>query len=121
MIIKIKNLRLRTTIGLHEWERQKQQEIIINLELEIDSQTAAHTDNIADSVDYQSIKNKLLEKVEKSNFFLIERLAGFILDIVMENKKISRAKVEIDKPHALRFAESVSITLERTRNKNAGT
>ena len=53
--------------------------------------------------------------MEKTSFYLIEKLAGFILDIVLENEKVTKATVEIDKPHALRFAESVSIELTRER------
>jgi D-erythro-7,8-dihydroneopterin triphosphate epimerase len=60
-------------------------------------------------------KYRIVEEVEKTSFYLIERLAGFILDIVFENNKVTKATVEIDKPHALRFAESVSLELTRER------
>ena len=44
MIIRIKNLRLRTIIGVYEWERQQAQEIVLNIELEFDGTRAAASD-----------------------------------------------------------------------------
>jgi FolB domain-containing protein len=115
MIIRIKNLRLRTIIGLNDWERKKEQDILINLKIRVDDETAVASDDLADGVDYKRIKYRIVEEVEKTSFYLIERLAGFILDIVFENDKVTKATVEIDKPHALRFAESVSLELTRER------
>ena len=115
MVIRIKNLRLRTIIGLNDWERKKQQDIIINLKIQVDDESAVTSDDLADGVDYKKIKYQILQEVEKTSFYLIEKLAGFILDLVFENEKVTKASVEIDKPHALRFAESVSIELTRER------
>ena len=115
MIIRIKNLRLRTIIGLNDWERKKEQDVLINLKIQVDDEMAVASDDLADGVDYKTIKYRIVEEVEKTSFYLIERLAGFILDIVFENDKVMKATVEIDKPHALRFAESVSIELTRER------
>jgi len=115
MIIKIKNLHLRTFIGFKEWEREKKQDILVNLELVIQDETAVRTDMVSDSVDYKKIKYSIVDSVEQGSFNLLERLAGHILDIVMENEKVARATVELDKPHALRFADSVSIVLSRER------
>ena len=115
MIIKIKNLHLRTVIGFKEWEREKKQDILVNLEMIIPDETAVDTDSVDDSADYKKIKYDIVDSVENSSFYLLERLAGHILDIVMNNQKVERATVELDKPHALRFADSVSIVLSRKR------
>lgn len=115
MLIKIKNLHLRTFIGFQDWEREKKQDILVNLEMMVPDETAVESDNVDDSVDYKKIKYAIVDSVESSSFYLLERLAGHILDIVMANEKIQRAQVELDKPHALRFADSVSIILSRER------
>ena len=115
MIVKIKNLRLRAIIGVNEWERIAPQEVVLNIELEYDASKAAASDAIADAVDYHALKQRILEGVEKSNFLLLEKLAGHVLGIVMSDARIARATVEIDKPHALRFADSVSVTASAKR------
>jgi dihydroneopterin aldolase len=115
MIIKIKNLHLYTIIGLNAPERVKKQEVVINLEIEIPGENAAASDEVNDTVDYKKLKNDILERGEKTDFKLLEKLASFVLDITMQNPKISRATVEIDKPGALTSADSVSVTLSRKR------
>jgi FolB domain-containing protein len=109
MIIRIKNLRIRTILGINDWERENKQDIIINIKIEFDGTRAGHTDAIEDTLDYKAIKNNIIQSVEQSKFFLIEKLAVFITDLIMADEKVLAASVEIDKPHALRFADSVSI------------
>ena len=115
MIIRVKNLRLRTIIGFKEWEREKKQNIVINITILTDAEAAAATDDISDSIDYKELTKRVISEVETTNFNLLERLADFILDIVMEYTLIREATVEIDKPMALRFADSVSVELTRKR------
>jgi D-erythro-7,8-dihydroneopterin triphosphate epimerase len=115
MIIRIKDLRLRAIIGFKEWEREKKQDITINLVIESGLEKVVETDDIEDGIDYKVITKKIIDEVEKTEFSLLEKLAGFILDIVMANERIDRATIEIDKPHALRFARSTSIELTRER------
>lgn len=115
MIIRIKDLRLRTIIGFKEWERDKKQDITINLRIETSTERAVESDDINDSIDYKVITKKIIDSVEETEFLLLERLAGFILDIIMEDERIDRCTIEIDKPHALRFARSASVELTRER------
>ena len=111
MIIKIKNLRLRTIIGIYDWERLEKQDVIISAEFEFDGKAASSSDKIEDTIDYKRINKRIIETVESSSFFLIEKLAQTVLNIIMEDKKVKRAKVEVDKPGALRFTDSVSVTV----------
>ena len=109
MQIKIKNLRLRTIVGIYSWERKELQDIIINVSIDFDGEKASGSDNIADTVNYKSIKKEIVTAVESSRFKLLESLSKTILDIIFRNPLVRAACVEIDKPHALRFADSVSI------------
>ncbi len=110
MTIRIKNLRLKTIVGIYAWERKVPQEILINIRFEYDGTSAAESDDIRDAVDYKKLKKQIIQEVESSAFQLIEKVASRILEIVMQQDKISSACVEVDKPHALRFADSVSVT-----------
>ena len=115
MVIRIKNLRLRTIIGINEWERKNFQDIILNVEIEFNGNRVIESDDINDTIDYKELKKRIIQEVEKSRFYLIDKLAGYILQIVMENEKVNYAKVEVDKPHALRFADSVSLSCSSRR------
>ena len=113
--IRITNLRLRTIIGTNDWERKTLQDILINITIEFDATKPARSDDIEDTVDYKKITKKIIKFVEASQFFLLEKLTAEVLNLVMENKKIVAATVRIDKPHALRFADSVSIEITHRR------
>jgi D-erythro-7,8-dihydroneopterin triphosphate epimerase len=115
LIINIKNLRLRTVVGIFEWEKNIKQDIVINLEIEFDGSKAIEKDDIEYTVDYKSVTKKIISEVENREFNLIERIAGDVAKIILEDKRVQRASVKVDKPGALRFADSVSVTLTESR------
>lgn len=115
MIIRVKNLRLRTVIGINDWERKDIQDVVINLEIEYDGTKAADSDRIEDGVNYRAITKRVIREVEESEFHLLDALANRILRVVMEEKNVHRATVEVDKPQALRFADSVSVSCSAER------
>ena len=113
--IRITDLTLYTIIGTNKWERIKKQRIVINAAIEYSSAKAIATDNIKEAVDYKTITKIIINRVRKSRFFLLEKLADFVLGTVMENKQVKKVTVRIDKPLALRFAKSVSVELSKKR------
>lgn len=115
MVVHIKNLRLRTVIGANDWERDRRQDVIINVEFEFDGTSAAQTDDLKDTVDYKAMKRRIIDAVEHSEFFLLEKLAARILELVMQDDRVERALIEVDKPNALRFADSVSVSCSAER------
>ena len=117
-VIKIKNLSLRTIIGFNDWEREKKQDVIVNAAIEFDAAGAAETDTVDYSLDYKSITKNVISEVENSSFHLLEKLADFILNIIMENENVLSVTVEVDKPHSLRFAESVSVVVSGSRRNS---
>ncbi|MBD3288049.1 dihydroneopterin aldolase [candidate division KSB1 bacterium] len=116
MIVRIKNLRLRTIIGIFDWERENKQDVVLNIEYEFDGTKAANSDDIEDTVDYKTLTKRIISEVEASQFYLLEKLANHVLEIIMDNEKVQRAFVEIDKPQALRFADSVSIGISAKKD-----
>ena len=97
MHIRIKNLRLRAIIGINDWERKDLQDIVINVDIEYDGTKPARTDNIDDTVNYRSLTKRIIREVEQSRFQLLDSLAGHVLNLVMEEKNVQKATVEIDK------------------------
>lgn len=113
--IRITNLTLRTIIGANEWERSKKQEIVINLWIHVNAEKAVQTDDLADTFDYKTAKRNVIALVENSKYKLLEKLAHEVLNVIMVDPRALGATVRVDKPHALRFADSVSV--EMSRNK----
>jgi len=118
-IIRIKNLKIDTIIGFLAEERLNPQQVIVNVEIEVDAHQAIETDNPKYIYDYKGIKKMIIVLVEQSNFLLLEKLTAAILKLVMADSRVIRAKVEVDKPFALRFADSVSVEMEEYRDTEA--
>ena len=115
MIIRIKDLRLRTIIGINDWEREQEQDIVINAGIVFDGRAAADSDEIADTIDYKSLTKAMIAHVEGSSWNLLEKLATRLLEIALAHPKVESAWVEVDKPGALRFADSVSVRVDGER------
>ena len=111
--IRVKNLLIRTYIGFNPEELINKQDVIINFEIETDTpELAIKFDQPNDILNYKTITKKIIHLVQEGKFKLLEVLTKKILDSIMESDKVKWARVEVDKPHALRFAESVSIEME---------
>ena len=114
--IRVKDLRLRTYIGIKEEEILNRQDVLINLTILYPAQQAVADNVIEQALNYRTITKAVIAHVEGNRFALLERLTQEILDLVMTHPAVRYAEVEVDKPHALRFPESVSITLAAHRD-----
>ena len=113
--IHIKNLRLRTFIGFNEEEKTKKQDVIVNIGLCYDASTAAKTDSVEDACNYKILTKQIIGLVEEKSFDLLETMAADIITLIDKTDKVLEATVEIDKPHALRFSDSVSLSMNYKR------
>lgn len=115
--ILIKNLRLRCIIGINDFERQEKQDVLINVILWTDASEAAEKDDINLTLDYKKVTKDIIALVENSKFFLVESLAQKIVDTCLANARVSKVKVRVEKPGAIRFAQSVGIEILRKKDR----
>lgn len=111
--ILIRDLSLRAIIGTFPEERHDKQDLIFNLELHTDLAAAGASDDLNDTVDYKTLKKRIIAMVESSGFLLLERLAEETAAICLDDKKVKAVKVTVDKPNALRFARSAAVEIFR--------
>jgi FolB domain-containing protein len=112
--IIIKDLLLRGILGLNDWEREKQQDLLINLEVFLDVHAAGRSDDVADSLNYRTLTKAIIAYVESSAHYLVEALATAIARIAVEDFGAERVIVRVEKVGALRFAGSVGVEIERS-------
>ncbi len=114
--IRIKDLLLRTYIGFNPEELINKQDVIINVEIEaLIPEKALRTDEPVGIYDYKVITKEITHYVQEGRFKLLEVLTQNLLSLIMNDDRVIWAKVEVDKPHALRFAKSVSFEMEARR------
>ena len=110
-IIEITDLKIPAIIGTNDWERVQRQIIVLNIQLSYDACQAVATDQLKHALDYKTLKRKIIAFVKDSRFGLLEKLTSQVLDLIMTESKVRSATVRIDKPKALRYARSVSVTM----------
>ncbi len=113
--IVISDLSARCIIGVNEEERREKQDVLINLTLYADLGKACRSDRFEETVDYRSIKKRIVKMVEDSRYCLVEALAEAIGDICLSDSKVAHVKVRVEKPSALRFARTVGVEIIRSR------
>jgi FolB domain-containing protein len=113
--IFITDLVARGIIGISETERQKPQEILINLELFVNTHTAGKSDSLEDSVNYRTIAKRVLGHAETAARQTVEALAADLAHLCLEEAGVERVRVRVEKPGAVRFSRSVGVEIERDR------
>ena len=111
--VLIRKLHCKTIIGIYPHEKEIQQDLFIDLEMFTDLVKAGTTDDINETVDYEAIKNQIVEYLSANSHGLIETVAEKIAEICLAHPKIRQVKVTVDKPGALSECESVAVEITR--------
>ena len=116
----IKDFIIEEIIGIHEHEKIKKQKIKFNIVLDVNQSSLPDEKDIKSIVDYEKITNKLenLTKSKKYNF--LESLAEDSFKEIFEDKRIDSVTIKIEKPEAIKNAESVGVKVFKTREDYEG-
>lgn len=113
--ILIRRLEVNALIGIHEWEKQNRQPVIIDMDLFYDCSDAAASDDIKDALDYFTVCEQVTRFVNSSRFELIERLAEEVAQLVLNNFPCEEIKLTLLKPNAVKNAKAVGIEISRSQ------
>lgn len=113
----IHDLLVRGIIGVNDWERKRAQDILINITIFTDTRRAAETDNIADCVNYSTMSKRIQAHAESAGRLTVEALANDLAKICLEDKGVQKVILRVEKPGAVRFAKSVGVEIERSRDE----
>lgn len=111
----ITGLEAETVIGIYDWERNIKQKVILDLEMQWDIGRAAITDSIEDTLDYKAVSKRLVDYIESSKFYLVEKLAEEVASIIIDEFKVPRVYLKLNKAGALSKARDVGVIIERSR------
>ena len=113
--IFISDLVARGIIGLNDWEREKPQEILINIVLFGDLSRAGKSDDIKDSINYRTVVKKVMMHAETAHRLTVEALAADLARLCLEEPGVQKVRVRVEKPGAVRFSKSVGVEIEREK------
>jgi len=113
--IFIKDLVARGIIGVNDPEREKPQEIWINIVIFADLKKVGATDKLEDTVNYRMIAKRVLAHAESAKRYTVEALAADIAGLCLEVSGVHKVQVRVEKPGAVRFSRAVGVEIERSR------
>lgn len=97
LVVSIKDLVVEARHGVHPNEKEQAQRFIFNVEVTLDSR-ANISDDLTDTLNYTELKQIILKTAQNNSFNLIERLAQTVAAQILENERVRKVVVAIDKP-----------------------
>tara|TARA_B100000959_G_scaffold103163_1_gene108794 strand:- start:835 stop:1263 length:429 start_codon:yes stop_codon:yes gene_type:complete len=116
----IKDFIIEEIIGIHEHEKIKKQKIKFNIVMEVNPNTIPDEHDIKSIVDYEKITQKLENLVKTKKYNFLESLAEDSFKEIFEDKRINSVKIKIEKPEAIKNAESVGVEVFKNRRDYEG-
>ncbi len=115
--VSIKNLILKISVGLHDFEKKKKQRVRFNIDISTDSNIKPNNNNLASIVNYEDTINKITHTTEKKHHELLEDLAENIFDIIFESKIVKKVNLKLEKLDIIKNTESVGIEVSKSRDE----
>ena len=111
----IKDLIFNTFIGLHDFEKNKKQNIKFNIEIHTNNKLQPNERDLNSIINYEDVINKIETITNKKHYLLLETLAEDIFSNLFENKNIISIKLKIEKPEIIKNTSSVGIEVDKKR------
>jgi len=112
--IIIKDLAVSYCVGVPDQERAQPQRLLLTIEMEREFALAAKDDNLAETIDYYAVCQRLLKFGEGRSWKLIEKLAVEIAEMILGEFKANQVTVEVKK-FIIPEAEFVAVRVVRGR------
>ena len=110
----LRGLEVECVIGVFDWERERKQKVVIDLDMDWDIRPAARDDDLEKAVDWKAVTKAVLDLVGPSTFELVETLAERIAGMVISEFGVPRIRVRVQKPGAVRYSSTVGVEIVRT-------
>jgi dihydroneopterin aldolase len=112
--VSVRDLSVRAVIGVHDWEREVEQTLLVSVDMAADVRKAAATDDLADAVDYSAVADTIAAVLREGKFRLIETAADRVARRLLADFALTWLRLELRKPIAT-GAYTALITVERGR------
>jgi len=115
--ITVTGLRAFGRHGVFEFEREQGQEFVVDVTMSVSTRRAAATDDVADTIHYGEVAERVAAIIGGEPVNLVETLAERIADDLLTDEHVALAVVTVHKPSApiaVPFTD-VSVTIRRGR------
>lgn len=113
--IFIRDLPVDTCIGVFAWEQAISQRLYLDVDLAWDISLAAKTDDLAHALNYAAVAERLQSWAQNYSCQLIERLAEYLAQQLLNEFNTPRVRLTLYKPGAVPSARTLGVRIERER------
>jgi len=114
--VSIKDFVIHEIIGIHDHEKTKKQKIKFNIIIDVDQNTLPDEGDLKSIIDYEKITTKLENLTKNKKYNFLESLAEDSFKEIFEDKRINSVKIKIEKPDAIKNADSVGVEIFKSRS-----
>jgi 7,8-dihydroneopterin aldolase/epimerase/oxygenase len=97
-LVSVRDLGVAAVIGVHPWEREIEQTLVVNVDMAADVRKAAASDDLADALDYSAVAETIAAVLRDGRFRLIETAAERVADRLLADFPLSWLRLELRKP-----------------------
>ncbi len=115
--IFIRDFRLRVSIGIHDFEKDGPQTVVVNVDLLLEPVGTAHGDKIGNVLNYDVVHDGIAALAKSRHFNLQETLVEAILDLCLAQPGVIEARVSTEKPDVYKDCR---VGYEAMRRRAAG-
>lgn len=106
----LSNYEIYINIGVHDFEKRGEQRVLVNVDLfvPLNQNTPTH-DRLEEVVDYDFMRQSIVERVSKGHIHLQETLCDDIARIMLAHPLVQAVRVSTAKPDVYPDCESVGV------------
>ena len=103
------------SIGIHDFEKIKKQEVKFNINIDINPLLAPIENKLNSIINYETVVKDVTRLTKNRHFELLETLAEDIFFILFKNNNIKQIKLKIEKTQIIKNTSSVGIEITKKR------
>ena len=113
--ILVRDLVLKISVGIHDFEKKKKQRVKFNLDINTDPSLVPDDNNLNSIINYEDVIKNIKKITNKKHYLLLETLAEKIFLKLFENIRVKKVKLRIEKLDVFKNTSSVGIEIEKSK------
>ena len=114
--VLIKELILDLKLGYYEFEKENNQKVKFNLQVNYEDKKPSNDKDLKSIVNYAKIVKLIKKLVKNKHYNFLETLAEDVFDELFKDKRIDKITLQIEKLEIMKDCSSVGIQISKKRS-----
>jgi len=109
--VMFNEIEVMCSIGLHDFEKQTKQRVLVDIEVRLDPNHEPNSDNVMETLDYDLVRNTVIDIAQARHYNLQETMARHIYDAIIKLNNVTGVMVQTQKPDVYPNCKTVAYRL----------